>query len=224
MFVRGLRAVIRTSLVNVFVEEGAHQPLVRTTAQRLLPATDGGGVFSGIRWTFFDDSTSHALVGRPRLHGVGCNLHLEHPAGQVLADARLGTAAPARGALKGIELAPPFEDGDDPSLSVEVRFDLRVFVLAGDLANPPVRPVPDDKSAACPAASASTLRRVPASALPLQRRFALIRDQPPRPGSGTASRRVPGGVGDQARAAAAGEEALTQRSNTSSRFWNPIRL
>jgi hypothetical protein len=119
----------------------------------------GGGELTRLGGPLARQPAFEDPCGGPRVDGVGSDLDLEHAVGDVLAYARLPEAGVAGGALERLELASAFVDGDDAGLGVELGFDVRVLVLAGDLPYPAAGVVADDQttsSASWPPASANT--------------------------------------------------------------------
>src|SRR5262249_48944223 len=84
-------------------------------------------------------------LGGPPVDSVCCDLHLQHPVRDVFAHARTEQARLTCSTLERLELAPTLVDSNDPSLRLELRLDVGVLVLAGDLADPAARMVANDE-------------------------------------------------------------------------------
>jgi hypothetical protein len=78
-----------TALVDLVVQKGTHEPLMRAVAEGLCFPPNRGGVLGRVSRALLGESAGEDLFGGPRVHGVGRDLDLQHPVGEVLAHARL---------------------------------------------------------------------------------------------------------------------------------------
>src|SRR3954462_5384981 len=132
-FGRGVLDHSHPTAEDLRVQERAHQLLVRAVPQRLGLVAQRVGVLDRVAAQLARQTAGDDLLRRPLVDRVGGRFDLEHPVGQVLAHPGGPQAGAAGGALERLELRAALVDGDDAALRVEVRFDQRVLVLAGDL-------------------------------------------------------------------------------------------